>query len=295
MDLSTVKNKVSFYSTPTSFKRDIDLIFDNALLFNPPHSPVYKDALTLKAYFDNKFFEAFPNFVVDQVMSTDDRLFCEKVLNKMKSREDIVLPFLYPISKIDLPIYYAIIDSPMDIGTSMTKNQKKILNVLVFEVTNKLSSGVYKSKHDFERDMGQMFTNCFTFNQTGSPIYNMGKSLEKLFNTEWKNQSKRILSSPSTEIDTKKKDISTSEIMKQCLKILQNLKSHQSAPLFAAPVDAIALGVPNYYDVVKNPMDLSTVEKKLHGKLYVGLDDFEEDVILNYYFYLFNSINCRFD
>ena len=32
---------------------------------------------------------------------------------------------------------------------------------------------------------------------------------------------------------------------------------------FRAPVDPIALGIPDYLDIIKKPMDLGTIEKKL--------------------------------
>ena len=34
------------------------------------------------------------------------------------------------------------------------------------------------------------------------------------------------------------------------------------------PVDPIALGVPNYFEVIKRPMDLGTIKTKLHNNTY---------------------------
>jgi hypothetical protein len=36
------------------------------------------------------------------------------------------------------------------------------------------------------------------------------------------------------------------------------LKNHVSSGPFLVKVDHIALGIPDYYDVIKEPMDLST-------------------------------------
>lgn len=46
------------------------------------------------------------------------------------------------------------------------------------------------------------------------------------------------------------------------------------------PVDPVALKIPDYPTVVKNPMDLSTVERKLNNLEYDTVDDFVQDVNL---------------
>jgi hypothetical protein len=49
-------------------------------------------------------------------------------------------------------------------------------------------------------------------------------------------------------------------IKKQLTTLLRKVKGLQAARMFVKPVDAIALGVPDYYIVIKNPMDLSMIE-----------------------------------
>lgn len=66
--------------------------------------------------------------------------------------------------------------------------------------------------------------------------------------------------------------------MKKCLKVLIALKKHQLAYPFLKPVDPIALHVPDYFDIVKEPMDLSTVEKNLRNGLYASPSQFASDV-----------------
>lgn len=69
-----------------------------------------------------------------------------------------------------------------------------------------------------------------------------------------------------------------SESMKKCLKVLITLKKHQLAYPFLKPVDPIALHVPDYFDIVKEPMDLSTVEKNLRNGLYSNPSQFASDM-----------------
>ncbi len=47
---------------------------------------------------------------------------------------------------------------------------------------------------------------------------------------------------------------------------------------FHAPVDPIKWGISDYFDVVKNPMDLGTVRKKLTNNVYMCLNEFISDM-----------------
>lgn len=49
---------------------------------------------------------------------------------------------------------------------------------------------------------------------------------------------------------------------------------------FLEPVDAEALNIPDYYNVIKNPMDLSTMQKKMNAKQYATPDEFYADLML---------------
>ena len=50
---------------------------------------------------------------------------------------------------------------------------------------------------------------------------------------------------------------------KHLLSTIRSLKKNKDALAFLAPVDAIALGIPQYFNVIAKPMDFSTVETKL--------------------------------
>ena len=68
--------------------------------------------------------------------------------------------------------------------------------------------------------------------------------------------------------DNNEKGDKNVDVYKKCLKIINSLKSHWSCDPFLEPVDPIALGIPNYFEIIKNPMDLSSVEAKLKGNWY---------------------------
>ena len=71
------------------------------------------------------------------------------------------------------------------------------------------------------------------------------------------------------------------EQLKYCDVVLKSLKKHRDAGPFSVPVDPIALGIPDYPMIIKNPMDLSTVERKLlETKEYKSADEFISDIKL---------------
>ena len=49
---------------------------------------------------------------------------------------------------------------------------------------------------------------------------------------------------------------------------------------FRQPVDASALGIPDYYDIIRNPMDLSTIKRKLDTGGFKDPWEYVEDVWL---------------
>ena len=61
---------------------------------------------------------------------------------------------------------------------------------------------------------------------------------------------------------------SSSQAFKQCKGIINQLERHAKIGPFMDPVDPVALNIPNYFQVVKRPMDLSTVREKLESSDY---------------------------
>lgn len=65
-----------------------------------------------------------------------------------------------------------------------------------------------------------------------------------------------------------------------CFSILDELEKHPISKMFAEPVDPIIDEAPNYFDIVKSPMDFSTVRNKLNSEKYQTIQDFKNDVQL---------------
>ncbi|GLJ15976.1 hypothetical protein SUGI_0264390 [Cryptomeria japonica] len=71
-------------------------------------------------------------------------------------------------------------------------------------------------------------------------------------------------------------------IMKQCGTILRRLMLHKHGWVFNTPVDIVKLEIPDYPKVIKKPMDLGTVKKRLDANFYSDPRDFGADVRLTF-------------
>jgi len=68
--------------------------------------------------------------------------------------------------------------------------------------------------------------------------------------------------------------------LQQSKTVLKNLMKHRHAWVFNEPVDPVKLGIPQYFEIIKHPMDLGTVKKRLDRGYYTDVSQFAQDVRL---------------
>ncbi|KAK9110789.1 hypothetical protein Sjap_018849 [Stephania japonica] len=73
-----------------------------------------------------------------------------------------------------------------------------------------------------------------------------------------------------------------SAMMKKCGVILSKLMKHKHGWIFNAPVDVVGMGLHDYNQIIKHPMDLGTVKSKIVKNLYHSPSDFASDVRLTF-------------
>jgi bromodomain-containing factor 1 len=129
--------------------------------------------------------------------------FCRSVIRELKKKTHwpYAYPFYEPVDaeKLRVPDYYKVIKHPMDLAT----------------INSKLENDQYANAEEFEEDIRLMFRNCYTYNGVGSEVYNMGKTLEAVFNKKWaekpvpqsKQKGKTKVSRDDEEFDIKKKSL----------------------------------------------------------------------------------------
>ncbi|CAL4886868.1 unnamed protein product [Urochloa decumbens] len=76
--------------------------------------------------------------------------------------------------------------------------------------------------------------------------------------------------------------LSEAAVFKQCEAILKKLMTQKYSHIFNIPVDVVKLQIPDYFDIIKTPMDLGTVQKKLSSGAYTSPSDFAADVRLTF-------------
>lgn len=73
------------------------------------------------------------------------------------------------------------------------------------------------------------------------------------------------------------------QAFKKCAVLLSKLMKHNHGWVFNSPVDAEALGLPDYHRIIRHPMDLGTVKSRLSKNWYKTPREFAEDVRLTFH------------
>ncbi|CAH9099195.1 unnamed protein product [Cuscuta epithymum] len=74
----------------------------------------------------------------------------------------------------------------------------------------------------------------------------------------------------------------SNQVYKNCCALLERLMKHKHGWVFNQPVDTVGLGLHDYYDIIKQPMDLGTVKSRLDSNWYKSPREFAEDVRLTF-------------
>lgn len=204
--------------------------------------------------------------VLHTQFSQEDVSACKELLLKLKKSAHAG-PFLFPVDpqRLNIPDYYDKIKSPMDLST----------------VSKKLEGNTYTSIDEVKNDIQLMLSNCYSYNQPDTAVYKMGQALEKYFKQLVQkgilDRKRRLEDEGDRKKGTAKTALSEEEYSK-CLESLNEIVKTKYRRInwpFLEPVDEAL--VPNYYSLITNPMDLSTMRKKLTSNQYFSIDEFIND------------------
>ncbi|KZW02524.1 Bromodomain-containing protein [Exidia glandulosa HHB12029] len=214
-----------------------------------------------------------------------------RTLKRMKE----AVPFLHPVDPIalNIPHYPAIISHPMDLGTV----ERKIQASTPTKPEPNPPFGRYHNADEFIADVHLIFANCHAVTVFDKQIKQMPANEEVRFSSYLRlpvsnfcspcsprppSRPKRDVHPPPpkdlgyTELPKrtrpkKVKDDGTQEQLRFCAKLISEMykKQHwQIASPFYEPVDWLKLDIPAYPKIIKKPMDLLTMKKKLDNREY---------------------------
>lgn len=191
---------------------------------------------------------------------------CRRVLLRLQAQPS-ALEFLAPVDPVrqGVPTYFDIVKQPMDLSSARKKLDRK----------------QYKSPNEVKQDLQLIFSNCMLFNTPGTFVHNQCLALQEIFAKCWRQQTGG--KEPDEDVDPESllDDLEmTDKAVERARGVVSKLKREAFCWPFLKPVDPVALGVPTYFDLVKNPMDLSTIQKKLSRKKYQNVADFVADIQL---------------
>lgn len=241
------------------------------------------------------------------------------VLNTIKAIKRLrdAGPFLHPVDvvKLNVPLYYNYIKRPMDLSTIERKLNLNayedplqvvddfnlmVSNCLRFNGENSGISRMAKNiQAQFEKHMLNIPPKVMVGNGAAS-VANANVRRRNVVGDDKKesvaaHRPKRTIHPPRFKelpYDVRPRKKKYAVELRFCNQVIKELMSKKFYSInfpFLQPVDPVALNIPNYFDIVKEPMDLGSIQTKLANNQYENGDEFEKDVRLVFKnCYLFN-------
>ncbi|XP_064212434.1 protein polybromo-1 isoform X5 [Tribolium castaneum] len=307
------------YGTISEVAGDMTIMFENAKKYNLPSSRLYKDAVKLQKVMQMKVQELLDiDQVTYRVTNknrkdTDSEADSEVVVRKKPGpkpkntqssgstpqrgrppRDPIPLKKrLHALAKYMLD--YTCEDGRKPMLGFMEKPSKKLYSeyyevisepIDFLEIEQKIRADQYSSESDLVKDFKLMFSNCRQFNEENSPIYEDSLVLEK-----------HLLDKVGHSVTPEKKEktvvrvcsVKPRKILSPVEKNLRTLydairdyreaKANRQLSLIFMKLPS-KIDYPDYYEVIKNPIDMEKISQKLKSNSYETLDDLVSDFIL---------------
>ncbi|XP_068631569.1 transcription initiation factor TFIID subunit 1 [Battus philenor] len=200
----------------------------------------------------------------------------EDVLNHMRHLPD-VQPFLFPVNSKLVADYYRIVSRPMDLQT----------------IRDNLRQKHYQSREEFLADVNQIVENSTLYNGPTSSLTvaaqrMLQRCVEKL--AEKEEQLMKLEKQINPLLDDNDQ-VALSFILENLL--TTKLKVMPEAWPFVKPVNKKQ--VKDYYNVIKRPIDMETMGKKIQAHKYHSREDFLKDVqLLVDNCRAYNGVNSQF-
>ncbi|XP_019423370.1 PREDICTED: transcription factor GTE7-like isoform X1 [Lupinus angustifolius] len=178
--------------------------------------------------------------------------------------------------------------SPSDDASSINRRSNDIVSYpqhVTFNISSYTKKEIVELKNRFTLELEQIRQlnsriENGEFQIRPTPCYN-GSSGKKSAISKKVSGNKRPLPMNSAK-ELKRSHSEIANLMKNCSQVLQKLMRHKFGWIFNVPVDVVGLGLHDYYDIIKKPMDLGTVKLNLAKNVYSSPSEFAADVRLTF-------------
>ncbi|CAH0559025.1 unnamed protein product [Brassicogethes aeneus] len=306
MSLMQIKKKLvkNAYGNLSEVAGDLTIMFENAKKYNIPTSKLYKDAVKLQKIMQSKVQELLD---IDQGSDSDIEIIPvrKKPGPKPKNPLNFNSPGRGRPPKDSIPLKkrlhtlakymleYTCEDGRKPMLAFMQKPSKKLYSdyyeviaepIDFLEIESKIRAEQYSCERDIIKDFKLMFSNCRQYNEENSPIYEDSIALEKYL----MDKVGHLLSTPDKKeriVRTYKPRIKLSPLEKQ-LKIMYEAIRDYRDPKANRQLSQIFMRLPSkseypdYYEVIKSPIDMDKIAHKLKTSSFESLEDLVADFTL---------------
>ncbi|XP_074620092.1 transcription initiation factor TFIID subunit 1-like isoform X2 [Acropora palmata] len=182
----------------------------------------------------------------------------EGILNKMKDVDE-TWPFHHPVSAKGVPDYHRIVKIPMDLQT-MRENLRKCK---------------YLSREEFLEHATLIATNSILYNGANHAYTATAQKMLEVCNKGLADKEEEIIQLEK-EINPLLSDDPQIAFSFFLENLVAQIKALPESWPFHKPVSSKQ--VPDYYDVVKTPIDLLTIRQQVQGHAYQNREEFLEHV-----------------
>ncbi|KAF5282989.1 hypothetical protein FQA39_LY04860 [Lamprigera yunnana] len=297
------------YGTVSEVAGDLTIMFENAKKYNVPTSKLYKDAVKLQKVMQLKVQE-----LLDIDQDTDSDLDGEEKISRKKPGPKPRNPLtgLSPVRgrppKDPIPLKkrlhtlakfmldYVCEDGRKPMLAFMEKPSKKLYPdyyeviaepIDFLEIESKIRAEQYSNEHDLVKDFKLMFSNCRQYNEENSTIYEDANLLEKVLVVKVEHITMLAAEREKKHMAriVRMRKIPATPIEKNCKMLYDTIRDYKE-PKLNRQLSLIFMKLPSkgdypdYYEVIKNTIDMEKIAYKVKTNCYETLDDLVNDFVL---------------
>ncbi|XP_069560081.1 bromodomain testis-specific protein isoform X6 [Brachyistius frenatus] len=259
MDLTTIKKRLQnrYYWQALDCVQDINSMFENCYVYNKPGDDIVFMAQTLEKLFLQKLSQMPKEEWVTTITTEEPVKGIQLNAGALMQRSlmsEVVLQQTVTVIPPDVPQFNAPMQLSEQSDAAIKKGFKRKADPTISSTSAIPSSEVSPAEE-----------------HSAPPLFS-------------RRGSARPIKPPNKELPVfEEKKVRLSEQLGFCNNILKEMLSKRHSTCawpFYTPVDAAALGLRDYHEIIKQPMDLSTIRKKMDQREYANAKGFAADVRL---------------